>query len=147
MNYWDTEQLRQMGQAWLDMLAKLGGTFSTIQPGSPPPEAARQFRGAIFQAMSEQIDQFMRSDAFMEGMKESLQRTVQFQKQSQEVFTRMHHATQSVAVQDIATVMAVMRQTEERLLDRLDDIGTRLERLEQAAQAPSGNGESKGVHP
>ena len=147
MNYWDPEQMRQMTQLWLDMASKLGGTFANVQPGSPPPDAARQMRGAIFQAMSEQLDQFMRSEAFLEGMKESLNRTIQFQKQTQDVFTRMHHATQGVAVQDISAAMSMLRQMEDRLLDRLDELNGRLQKLEEAHAGSNGRGEAKGVHP
>jgi len=146
MNYWDNEQLRQTSQLWLDMLSKIAAAFTSVQPCTAPSEAARQYRGAIFQAIAEQLDQFMRSDAFLEAMKQSLDRSIQFQKQSQELLTQMHHATQSVAVQDVAAVLSLMRQIEQRMLDRFDDLGSRLDRLENAARATEDNGQAKGVH-
>jgi len=145
MKTWDFDQAQQLGQLWLETLARLGGTFSCVKPGSPPPEAARQIRGALLGAMAEQTEQFMRSEAFCQGMKESLDAAIHFQKQTQDIMTRMRHATEGVAAQDLTAAMAMLRQMEDRLLDRLDELDSRLQRLERAAGVGSGNGEAKGV--
>jgi len=128
----DFKQAGEMWRLWLETLSRLGGSFASAQPGSPPPEAARQVRGAVLNAVSEQVDQFLRSETFLQWMKEWLDRTIAFQKQTHEIMTQMHHATEGVAVQDVTAIMGVLRQMEDRLLDRLDDLNRRVERLEKA---------------
>ncbi|HUB25702.1 MAG TPA: hypothetical protein VL992_09770 [Tepidisphaeraceae bacterium] len=143
----DFEPMRQAADLWLETLARMGSTFASVPPGSPPPEAARQLRGAMMNAMSEQAEQFMRSDVFLQWMKQSLDRAIDFQKQSRQLLTQMRHGTEGVAVQDMTAIMSLLHQMEDRMLDRLDDLTDRLDRLEKAVAAPAGNGEAKGTQP
>lgn len=139
------DQMKQFGQLWLDMLSRSGSMFDQMKPGEPPTEAARQVRGAVFKSMADQTEQFMRSEAFLQGMKQSLDAALTFQKQYQTMFTEFRHSTEGVASADIDAVMVMLRQMESRVLDRLEDLEThlngiseRLDRLETSAQ-PSGS--------
>jgi hypothetical protein len=128
-NNWDFQQAQQMGQLWMEMCAKMGSMMTAAQPGSPPPEAARQVRAAAFKNMTEQAEQFMRSEQFLQGMKLYLDRTLESQKQYQAFMTNLRHATEGVAAQDVQAVMVLMRQMESRVLDRLEEVTNQLNRL------------------
>jgi hypothetical protein len=142
-NNWDFEQAQQMGQFWLEMISKMGSTFNGAKPGAPPPEAARQIRGAVFKAMTEQIDQFMRSDVFLQGMKSSLDQTMDFQNQYKTAMTQFRHATEGVAAQDITAVIAHLRQFESRVLDRLEDLQSQMTAISQRLDSRDGGGADK----
>jgi hypothetical protein len=125
------DPMNQFGQLWLQMLQHSGSMFGNIKPGDAPPEAAKQLRGAMFKSMAEQADQFMRSETFLKGMKESLDAALNFQKQYQSMMTEMRHSTQGVASSDIDGAMVMLRQMETRVLDRLEDLDGRLRQINE----------------
>jgi hypothetical protein len=137
---WDFQQAQQMGQLWLDMCSRMGSMINSVQPGAPPTEAARQLRGAAFKNMAEQAEQFMRSEQFLDAMKQCLDRTLETQKQYQAFMTNLRHATEGVAAQDVQAVMVLMRQMESRVLDRLDDVTHQLDRLSDRLDRVDGGG-------
>lgn len=140
----DFDQLRQFGQLWLDVLGRSSSLFGQMKSGEPPPEAARQFRGAVFKSMADQADQFMRSETFLQAMKQSLDAALNFQKQYQRMLTEYRHSTEGVASADIDATMVMLRQFESRVLDRLEDMGTQLrgivERLDRLEMDAEGSG-------
>jgi hypothetical protein len=81
--------------------------------------------------MSEQVEQFMRSETFLQGMKQSLDTALEFQKQYQTALTEFRHSTQGVATADVNATMMLLRQIESRLIDRLDDLDTSVRQLSQ----------------
>lgn len=140
---WDFEQAQQMGQLWLEMISKMGSTFTSAKPGAGPPEAARQIRGAVFKAMTEQLDQFMRSAGFLQGIKSTLDQTMEIQSQYKSAATQFRHATEGVAVQDINAVIARLRELESRVLDRLEDLQAQMTSINQRLELQNGAGASK----
>jgi hypothetical protein len=142
-NYWDFEQTQQMGQMWLEMISKMGSTFTSAKPGAAPPEAARQIRGAVFKAMSEQMDQFMRTEGFLQGIKSTLDQTMDIQSQYKNAATQFRHATEGVAVQDINAVMTHLRQFESRVLDQLEDLHAQMASISQRLDSQNGAGPGK----
>ena len=142
-NNWDFEQAQQMGQFWLEIFSKMGSTFTGAKPGAPPPEAARQIRGAVFKAMTEQLDQFMRSEGFLQGVKSTLDQTMDFQEQYKTAMTQFRHATEGVAAQDINAIMTNLRQLESRVLDRLEDLQAQMTAISQRLDSQDGTGAGK----
>src|SRR5215469_11010948 len=111
------------------MATKMAAAGLAASPDTPPPDAARQMRSALFQAMSQQADQFMRSPQFLEFIKLSLDSSIQSREQLNEFYTRMHHEIQGVARQDIDHILSGIHQSETRIMDRLEEITRRLEDL------------------
>ena len=126
---WDFQQSQQTGQLWLEMFSNIGSMFTAVQPGSPPNDAARQMRTAAFKQMTEQTEQFMRSEQFLQALKQGMDRTLEAQQQYQAFMTNLRHVTEGVAAQDVHAVMAAMRQTESRVLDRLEEVSSQINRL------------------
>jgi hypothetical protein len=124
-------QFKQFCESWLDILNRSAAIFGSVNPCEPPTEAARQIRSAVFKSMAEQVDKFMRSETFLQGMKQSLDTALEFQKQCQSVLTEVRHSTQGVATADVNATMMMLRQIESRLIDRLDDLDANVRQLSQ----------------
>ena len=91
----------------------------------------------------------MRSPQFLEAMKQSMDQAVSFRKQMNDMLTGMQHNLQGVARQDIDSLMLTVRHMETRVLESMDEIGSRLESisrrldaLEHAASPPR-NGQAE----
>ncbi len=130
---------------WSDFASKSMGAGVAFTPNSTPPEAARQMRSAMFQAWTEYCDQFMRSAEFLDMMKQSLAASIQARKQLNDFLGQVHHEFQGVSRQDMDQIMLSLRHLERRLLDslervsgQLDDLGQRLNKLENRSKSGGG---------
>jgi hypothetical protein len=129
-NQWDAFQ-----KIWTESFTKmlqLGGTFS---PEGAPPEFARQLRASILQAMAKSWDEFLRSPQFLEGMKQWMDGAITFRKLSNDFLTRTRHEEQSLAREDLDTVMLTVRHMETRILDRLEAVGAHVKQLQEQVRA------------
>ena len=123
-------QPQQFFEMWADLATKMATAGMSIAPDTPPPQAARQIRAAVFEAMSQTADQFMRSPQFLELARSSLDANLQIREQFNEFLTKLRHEFQGVARQDVESVLAGVHQMERRVIDRLDQIEKRLAELE-----------------
>lgn len=138
------DQAEFLTRTWMDWMSKMATAGLSVQPTAPPPEAARQMRGGVLQAMSQCFEQVMRSPEMLEWMKRSMDGAIDFRKQYNDVMTRMRHDTQGTTSEDVDNLMQTVRHLETRVLSRLDEVSDRLEaiagrldRLESAKQASS----------
>jgi hypothetical protein len=133
----DFEQMREMYQSWMEMLTRMSGLCAQVKVGDPPTEAARQFRGAFFKTMSDQVEEFLRSEAFLQSIKKSLDSGLKFQKQYQDAMAGFRHATAGVAASDVDAILRTLHQLETRILDRLEDLEARVEKLSVGSNGQS----------
>jgi hypothetical protein len=145
------EQAQQLGTLWLEMMTemmtKMMAAGVSADPAQPPPQAARRARDVSLEALGQQADAYMRSPQFLELMKQSLDAQIAFRTQLNQFFTQAHHAVQGVAKQDVDDLFLSARHTETRVLDRieglcerLDRLSRRLEALERGSKTADGNG-------
>lgn len=127
---------------WGDFASKIGATGLAFAPEGPFSDASRQVRTAMFKAMSEACDEFMRTPQFQDMMKQSLSASIQFRKQLNEYLGRMHHEFQGTSRQDVDQLMEVIGHVERRITDsverlssRVDQLSARLQRMEQPKPA------------
>jgi len=114
---------------WADVAAKVAAAGAAGNGSTPPMQAARDVRGAVFDAMSQYADQFMRSPQFLEFARHSLDGSLQFREQANDFLTKLRHELQGVAKQDVESVLAAVHQMERRVMDRLDEIEKKLSGL------------------
>ncbi len=100
---------------------------ATAAPQMTPPEAVRQFRGSTFQALSKYFDEYLRSPQFLQSMKQSLDTAITVRKQMNDSLTKMHHAVQGTASEDVDQLMIAIRHLEQRMLDRIEALEARLD--------------------
>lgn len=123
---------------WADFASKVAAASLSFAPSASPPEAAGQVRNALFGAAEQYWTEFMRSPEFLEAMKQAMDGAIAFRKQLNEVLTRAHHEAQGVAREDIDSVMLCIRHMETRILDRIDEVASRLDRISERLEALEG---------
>ena len=127
---------------WGDFANKMGASGVPFAREATASDASRQVRTAMFKAMSEACDEFIRAPQFQDMMKQSLSASIQFRKQLNDFLGRIHHEFQGTSRQDVDQLMEVIGHVERRVMDsserlssRLDELSSRLERIERSRPA------------
>lgn len=123
---------------WTDCVSKMTGAGFAAPPQYLSDESIKQMRKAFFDAWASHCDEFMRSPAFLEGMKKTMDASLAFREQLNEFMTRALHESQVPARSDTDSIMLVLRSLEERVLSRLDRLEECVETLSSAAVDSSG---------
>lgn len=125
-------------RAWSDFASQMMKAGVAFTPDSAPPQAAKEIRSAMFKAWGDYCDQFMRSPEFLDMMKQSLSVSVQARKQLNDFLGQVQHDFQGASRQDVDQLMLSFRRLErrivdemERLTDKLGDLATRLDQIQQ----------------
>ena len=146
------EAAQQMGNLWMEYMTKMATAGMAVRPDAAPTDAARSVRDASFAGMAQQADKFMRTPEFLAMMKESLDASINFRKQLNDLFTQARHSVQGVATQDVDGLTVAVRRLETRVLgrieelcDRLDAVSTRLEAIEHHTATHRDNGQKPEV--
>ena len=122
---------------WSDMMAGMGGAA----PQAPAQEdMLRQMRRTFFDAWAHQCEEFMRSDAFLAMMKQSMETALAFREKTNEFLNKTLNDAQMPSREDTDSILIAVRSLQEQVLDRLDGLSQRVEALE----APNGRAEAKG---
>lgn len=132
------EQAQRFTEMWTDFATKMATTGLSVEPDAPPPDATRQVRGAIFRAMSEWADQFLRSPEFLQMVKQGFDRSMDFRQQMNDMLTTVQHNFQGVARQDVDNLLMAVHHLETRLLDRVEQLSSRLDEIEKRLPARGG---------
>jgi len=124
---------------WLDLMSKMstagfGPTVAT-PPGPSQADALKHMRQAFFDAWAHHCDEFLRSPAFLEAMKKSMDNALAFKQQLNEFMTKALHEQQMPARSDTDSILLVLRSLEDRVLKRIDELSQRVERLESRVSA------------
>lgn len=122
---------------WTDYMSRLGAAGISTPPMPSPSEASRQMQRMMFDAMAKYADDFMRSPQFLEAMKQSLDNALAFRRQIDEFLTNALHATQTPSRSDVDELVALVRNVEERILDRVEALERRLEAGASGRPAPA----------
>jgi hypothetical protein len=97
---------------------------------------ARQMRQAFFDAWARCCEEFLGSEAFLEVMKRSMDASLAFRQQLNELMSKTLHESQAPTRSDTDSILLVLHGLEDRLLSRMDQLSDRIAALEVAA-APS----------
>ena len=135
-----TAQMSAFQKIWMETFSRLTQTAFASGPEAVPPEVLRQMRNGIFQALAQSWDEYLRSPQFMQGMKQWMDGAIFFRKMTNDMLTKARHETQDVAREDIDTVLLSIRHLEQRILDRIEELASRLDAMEHS----NGNGAAAG---
>src|SRR5436305_8048174 len=122
---------QRFAELWTDLATRMAAAGMSADPNAGPAETARAARSSTLQALSQFADQYMRTPQFLETMKQSFDATLNFREQANDLLTKLHHELQGVARQDVDSLLSGIHQLESRIVDRLENISTRLEALEK----------------
>ncbi len=137
------EQAAAFQKLWMETFTKMAQTGFSFTPDSTPPEFLRQMRSGIFQALSKSWEDYMRSPQFRDSMKAMMDNAITFRKMGNEMLTQAHHSLQGTARADIDDLMQAIHHLETRILDCVEKVTTRLDKLEAKLNATAGNGAAK----
>jgi hypothetical protein len=118
---------------WTDCVSQMTGAGFTPTPPQVSEDAMKQMRRAFFDAWAHHCEEFMRSPAFLEGMKKSMDGALAFREQLNEFMTKALHEAQAPARSDTDSIMLVLRSLEERVLDRLDRLEEKVASLDDSS--------------
>jgi hypothetical protein len=137
------EQIENFQKLWTETFSRIAQNAFAFTPDSAPPEILRQIRSGIFQALAQSWDEYLRSPQFMEGMKQWMDSAIMFRKMTNDFMTKARHETQDIAREDIDSVMLAVRHMEKRILDRIEDLSARVDKLSEQVNRVKPNGALK----
>lgn len=115
---------------WQDMFARMTPPTAA---GVPPmqPEFIDRWRKAFFDAMTKSMDDYMRSEAFLQSMKQSMDQALSWQKMMNEHLQKGLSAAQMPSREDSDHVVRLLHGIEDRILQRLEKLEQRLDKVEK----------------
>ncbi len=115
---------------WQDFFAKMTPPGS---PGMPPiqPEFIDRWRKAFFDTLTKSMDDYMRSEAFLQSMKQSMDQTLGWQKMMNEYLQKGLSAAQMPSREDSDHVVRLLHGIEDRIIKRLEKLEQRLDQVEK----------------
>ena len=130
-----------MTRFWTDMVGRMAATSMSAPPASQ--EMIEQMRSAFLDVLSRHTDEFLRSEQFLATMKQSMDSALAFRQQLNEMLTKSLETLQMPTSSDVVEVIQLVRNMEQRISGRLDDLNERLARLEASLNgAPRQNVET-----
>jgi len=137
------EQMEKFQKIWMETFSRMSQSAFTFSPESAPPEMLRQMRSGIFQALAQSWDEYLRSPQFMEGMKQWMDSAIFFRKMTDDLLTKARHETQDIAREDIDSIMLAVRHMETRILDRMEELSARIDKVSEQVELAGPNGAIK----
>ncbi len=120
---------------WSDMMGRMAMPGMNGMPGmtppQPTPEMMDQMRKALFSSMTEQAEEYMRSEQFLDSMKKSMDNALAFKQQLNQFLQSGLQTMQMPTRSDSDHMVLLLRGMEERVLGKLEELCERVERLEQ----------------
>ena len=137
------EKAAAFQKIWMETFTQMAQSGLSFSPDSTPPELLRQMRSGIFSALSKSWEEYMRSPQFMDSMKGMMDKAIAFRKMGNDMLTKAHHSMQGTARSDIDDLMQAIHIMETRILNRVEEVSTRLDELEQKSNGRPRNGTAK----
>jgi len=122
---------------WSDVMAGMSGA---APQGSAQEDMLRQMRRTFFDAWAKQCEEFMRSEAFLAMMKQSMEAALAFREKTNEFLNKTLNDAQMPSREDTDSILIAVRSMQEQVLDRLDGLSQRVDALE----ASNGRSPAKG---
>ena len=123
--------MEAMTSFWTEMFSKL-----TPQPPqgmtAVQPEFIKQMQQSFFDTMGRSFSEFMRSEQFLQMMKQSMDNALLFRQQMNKFLTSTAHGMGATTLEDTNNVVQAIHNVEDRMNEKLAALGTRLEGLERA---------------
>ncbi|NOT02685.1 MAG: hypothetical protein HOP29_18930 [Phycisphaerales bacterium] len=127
---------------WTDAMGRMASAGVMPTAAAPPPNLMEQMRDAFFEGMTKHAEEYLRSEQFLTGMKQTMDHALAARQQINDFLTKNLQAFQMPSASDVGEVVRVVRNMEDRLERQLDGMSKRIERLEgKKAKGERRNGE------
>lgn len=114
---------------WTDYCAKampVGGAMN-----ASPQEFGERMRKGFFEAMTKYFEEYLRSEAFLNSMKQSMDHALAWQQAMNQYMQKSLSAAQMPTREDADHVVLLIRGMEDRVMARLDEMAKRIEKMEK----------------
>lgn len=125
---------------WQDLMARSIASGMTGMGQNPSLEAMNQMRRIFFDTFAQHAEKFMRSEAFLQSMKQAMDAGLAWQQTLNQAMQKNLAAAQMPSRADVEHVALLVRGVEDRLSHKLDALQQRIENLEDRHLS---NGESR----
>ena len=122
---------------WSEFASKLASAGFTMPQDESPVDMAKQMRNTFFSSWTEACDRYMRSEEFLQMMRESMKAAIDLRRQLNEQLGEVHSAMQGASRQDIDRMMQSIEhldgrvtETYEQLVECLETVSSRLDAIE-----------------
>jgi hypothetical protein len=131
-------------QFWGEFVKKVSAAGATPPP-QPPPDVLLQMRRAFLDAMAQQADQFMRSEAFLNALKQGMEASLAWQQGFNQMMQKGLASAQVPSRADSDHMVVFLRGMEERLLERIDELAARVDSIEKGESPGKRGGRPAGA--
>jgi len=125
-------------QFWGEMVSRMSGVGLPAAPPADPGPAMKQMQRVFLEALAKYCDEFMRSPQFLEAMKQNMENAMTFRRQVDQFLTQALHGAQAPARGDVEELVALVRNVEERVLARVEELNRKLEAATASLRPPGG---------
>ncbi|HUN80741.1 MAG TPA: hypothetical protein VMV81_04450 [Phycisphaerae bacterium] len=116
---------------WTEFFSRMGAQAPSMGTmPSPGPDAMKQMQRVFLDAMAKYCDDYMRSEQFLQMMKQTMDRSLAFKQQLDQFLGAAQKGMQSPARSDIDDLSGTLLKIEERVLDRLDALEKKVAAVE-----------------
>jgi len=126
---------------WSDMMTSMGAASMPKPPTQE--ELLKQMRRAFFDAWAAKCDEFMRSEAFLAMMKQSMESSLAFREKTNAFLKRSLGDAQMPSRDDTDSILIALRSLQEKMLDKLDVLTERVAALESSSGKASSTTKGK----
>lgn len=137
-----------LSQFWTDMFSRMNVPQAGAGAGpSMPHESQKQMQRIFFDAMAKFCDDYMRSEQFLQMMKESMDRSLAFKQQVDSFLTQLYRGAQAPAKADVDDISGLLRSIEANVLDRLSSLESKVAAVEDQRRTGRSAGASRAQRP
>ncbi len=131
----DQDAAEPFARAWGDFMSRFGmadaaGSSNEAPTPSWSDEAMKQMQRAFMDALAKYCDEFMRSPQFLNMMKQSMDNALSFKQHVDRFLTEAHRSVHSPSIGDVDDIVGLLRTIEDRVIERIDVLETRLRDVE-----------------
>lgn len=134
-----TDPAREFLEFWKNYFEQTAIQTRVLLEGMQGGKSLDQMRNQWLGSLSESLDQFMRTPAFLDVLKQTLKRMVDLKLLQDQMAQAAVQQTGTAQAADVAGVHERVRGVEQALLARLDSLDDRLRAIE--ARLPAGPAE------
>ena len=136
---------------WSDFFSRMGAPADAMRMGMPSAqpsnESVKQMQRIFFDAMAKYCDDFMRSEQFLSMMKQTLDQSLTFKQQLDQFLGQALKGMQAPVRGDVDNLAGTLLKIEERVLDRLDSLESKVAAMEGPRRTTRDAGASRAKRP